>query len=67
MKKLRLTKKEVCYMLSIKQDKLIKLINNDEKFPRPVKDGTNRQSAVYFDAKAVELWWYNKTNQSITQ
>lgn len=54
-------------MLSIKQDKLIKLINNDEEFPRPIKDGTNRQSAVYFDAKAVELWWYNKTNQSITQ
>ncbi|MDN5512792.1 MAG: hypothetical protein L0G64_10840 [Acinetobacter sp.] len=37
--------------------------NNDEKFPRPIKDGTNRQSAVYFDANAVELWWYNKTNQ----
>jgi hypothetical protein len=35
MKKLRLTKKEVCYMLSIKQDKLDKIIKNDDKFHAP--------------------------------
>lgn len=66
MKKLRLTKKEVCYMLSIKQDKLDKIIKNDDKFPRPMKDGPNRQSAVFFDTMALEVWWYSKTNQSST-
>ena len=39
MKKIRLTKKEVCYFLSIKADKLRKLIIEDETFPRPIKDG----------------------------
>ncbi|EMP1644834.1 AlpA family transcriptional regulator [Acinetobacter baumannii] len=60
MKKLRLTKKEVCYMLSIKADKLRKLIIEDETFPRPIKDGQNRQSAVYFDFNAIEAWWRNR-------
>ncbi|MFN3906019.1 AlpA family transcriptional regulator [Acinetobacter baumannii] len=53
-------------MLSIKQDKLDKIIKNDDKFPRPMKDGPNRQSAVFFDAMALEVWWYSKTNQSST-
>lgn len=40
-------------MLSIKADKLRKLITEDETFPRPIKDGQNRQSAVYFDFNAI--------------
>jgi hypothetical protein len=31
-----------------------------------MKDGPNRQSAVFFDAMALEVWWYSKTNQSST-
>lgn len=60
MKKLRLTKKEVCHLLSIKQDKLNKLIKNDEKFPRPIKEGNTRQSSVFFDYKQVCDWWNSK-------
>ena len=60
MQKLRLTKNEVCHILSIKADKLTKLLQTDVSFPRPVKEGVTRQAAVYFDRQDVENWWCNK-------
>ncbi|EXE80120.1 MULTISPECIES: hypothetical protein [Acinetobacter calcoaceticus/baumannii complex] len=60
MKKIRITKNEVCFLLSIKADKLRKLIAEDMDFPRPIKDGKTRQAAVYFDLNAIENWWKNK-------
>lgn len=60
MQKLRLTKNEVCHILSIKADKLAKLIQTDVSFPRPIKEGVIRQAAVYFDRQDVENWWCNK-------
>ena len=60
MQKLRLTKNEVCHILSIKADKLAKLIQTDVSFPRPIKDGIARQAPVYFDRQDVESWWSNK-------
>ena len=60
MQKLRLTKNEVCHILSIKADKLTKLIQTDVSFPRPIKEGVTRQAAVYFDRQDVESWWSNK-------
>lgn len=65
MKKLRITKKDVCYMLSIKQDKLNKLIKTDENFPKAIKEGVHRQSAVYFDVMAIENWWNTKVNTNL--
>ncbi|WP_151781787.1 helix-turn-helix transcriptional regulator [Acinetobacter bereziniae] len=64
MKKIRITKKEVCFLLSIKADKLRKIMIEDETFPRPIKDGTTRQAAVYFDVSEIELWWRNKIDNS---
>lgn len=49
MQKLRLTLKETCHLLSVQRDKLNKLIKDDPTFPRPIKEGTTRQAAVYFD------------------
>ena len=60
MQKLRLTKNEVCHILSIKADKLAKLIQTDVSFPRPIKHGIARQAPVYFDRQDVESWWSNK-------
>lgn len=67
MKKLRLTKKEVCHILSIKADALNKLISRDLSFPRPIKEGVTRQAAVYFDRQDIESWWESKkvANNSI--
>ncbi|MNG64264.1 hypothetical protein D3C78_46490 [compost metagenome] len=64
MKKMRITKKEVCHLLSIKVDKLRKLIIEDDTFPRPIKDGQTRQAAVYFDFNAIDIWWHSKIDNS---
>lgn len=64
MKKMRITKKEVCHLLSIKVDKLRKLIIEDDTFPRPIKDGQTRQAAVYFDFNAIDIWWRSKIDNS---
>jgi predicted DNA-binding transcriptional regulator AlpA len=51
--------------LSIKADKLRKLIKEDNTFPRPIKEGNTRQAAVYFDMNAIEEWWDNKLTNSV--
>lgn len=55
--KLRLTKKEVCEMLSVTRDKLSKMEKDDPTFPRSMKDGQERQSAVYFDYNEIMDWY----------
>lgn len=62
-RKLRITINEVCELLSIKRDKLGKLIKNDPSFPIPIKEGTTRQAAVYFDTKQIEYWWQLKVEE----
>lgn len=57
--KLRLTKKEVCEMLSVTRDKLSKMEKDDLTFPRSMKDGKTRQSAVYFDYHEIMDWYLN--------
>lgn len=67
LSKLRLTMNEVCDMLSICRDKLKKLEKEDNDFPRPIKDGEKRQSAVYYDYQEVVDWYDNwkKANRKI--
>ena len=60
MQALRLTKNQTCDYLAIGTDKLNKLVREDSKFPRPIKDGTSRQAPVYFDRAAIEYWWSEK-------
>ncbi|AZN68684.1 AlpA family phage regulatory protein [Acinetobacter haemolyticus] len=60
MKKLRLTKKEVCDALSITASRLDKMMQEDSSFPRKYKDGTARQAAVYFDYQDIIDWWNSK-------
>ncbi|EGJ59602.1 hypothetical protein RGN99_000292 [Acinetobacter baumannii] len=62
-RKLRITINEVCELLSIKRDKLGKLIKNDPSFPIPIKEGRTRQAAVYFDTKQIEYWWQLKVEE----
>ncbi|ENU93607.1 hypothetical protein F971_00865 [Acinetobacter vivianii] len=60
MKKLRLTKKEVCEALSITASRLDKMMQEDSSFPKKYKDGTARQAAVYFDYQEIIDWWNSK-------
>ena len=57
MQKMRLTITEVCHLLSVQRDKLNKLVKDDPSFPRPIKEGLTRQSAVYFDQSELREWW----------
>lgn len=57
MQKLRLTVNETCHFLSVQRDKLNKMVKDDPSFPRPIKEGQTRQSAVYFDRIEIEGWW----------
>ncbi|MFX8860025.1 hypothetical protein ABTM70_17700 [Acinetobacter baumannii] len=65
-RKLRITINEVCEILSIKRDKLGKLMKNDPTFPIGIKEGTTRQAAVYFDTKQIVCWWQAKVHQTKT-
>ena len=58
MQPLRITRLQACELLSIKHDALRDLIRRDPTFPRPIKEGTHRQSAVYFDYADL-LEWHN--------
>ena len=57
MQKLRLTVNETCHFLSVQRDKLNKMVKDDLSFPRPIKEGVTRQSAVYFDHNELVEWW----------
>ena len=55
----RITKKDVCSLLSIGVDKLNSMIENDPSFPKPLNEGTGRQAAVYFDYQDLLSWYLN--------
>lgn len=61
--KFRLTAKEVSSMLGICRDKLNRLQKEDKSFPKALKSGINRQSAVYFDYLEVMKWYENWKNK----
>ena len=60
MQKLRLTMNEACQFLTVQRDKLNKMVKDDPSFPKPIKDGFTRQSAVYFDHSELIEWWEEK-------
>lgn len=64
MQKLRLTMNETCHFLSVQRDKLNKMVKEDSSFPRPIKEGTSRQAAVYFDHSELIEWWEVKKKQA---
>lgn len=57
--KFRLTIKDVCSMLAVGRDKLNRLEKEDITFPKSIKDGKSRQSAVYYDYQEIFVWYEN--------
>lgn len=43
-------------MLDMSKTSLEKLVAADPTFPRPIKMGTAKQSAVYFDSEEIAAW-----------
>jgi len=57
---LRFKKKVVCEMLGVSVNQLRKISLADKTFPKPLKSGTSRQSAVYYDYKEIVDWHLNQ-------
>lgn len=60
VQKLRLTKQEVCHILSVSISGLASIMEKDDSFPKPYKHGSTRQAAVYFDHSELVAWWEEK-------
>lgn len=43
-------------VLDLSKTSLEKLVATDSTFPRPIKMGTAKQSAVFFDADEITAW-----------
>lgn len=43
-------------VLDLSNSGLEKLVANDPSFPRPIKLGEHRQSAVFFDSEEIAAW-----------
>lgn len=59
---LRVTRKDVCKLLSISMNQLRKISIADVDFPRPIKSGTARQAGVYYDYSEILSWHHNQLN-----
>ena len=46
----------LCQWLDVTRSGLAKLQTKDLTFPKPIKDGDSRQSAVYYVVAEVEAW-----------
>lgn len=64
MRPLRLSKKQVCELLSINVSTLNKKMKYDETFPKGYKDGIHRQSSVYFDYEEIINWHKAQFNKA---
>lgn len=61
---IRVQFKTACELLDISRESLRHIVRTDAAFPRPIKTGDSKQSAVYFDyAELVE--WHNGQKQSL--
>ncbi len=64
IKPIRVQFKTTCQILDISREALRHKVRTDATFPRPIKTGDSKQSAVYFDyAELVE--WHNNQKQSL--
>ena len=52
----RISFKTVCSILDISRETLRSLQRNDPLFPKAIKQGASKQSAVYFDYMQIIEW-----------
>ena len=65
IKPIRVQFKTTCQILDMSREALRHKIRTDATFPRPIKTGDSKQSAVYFDyAELVE--WHNSKKEAAT-
>ena len=64
IKPIRVQFKTTCQILDMSREALRHKIRTDATFPRPIKTGDSKQSAVYFDYAEL-LEWHNSQKQSL--
>jgi len=52
----RLTKREVCALLRLSLNELRMYTIEDKDFPKAIKNGTTKQSSVYYDYQEILEW-----------
>ena len=60
---LRITRKDVCKLLSISLNQLRKISLADETFPACIKSGTSRHAGVYYDYDEIKNWHFRKLEE----
>lgn len=53
---IRVSYTSTCKLLDLSREGLRKLIKKDPTFPRPIKEGDQMQSPVYFDYQELLAW-----------
>lgn len=62
---IRIQFKTTCKLLDISREKLRHLQRTDETFPKAIKMGGSKQSAVFFDYAEL-MAWHEKQKLSLT-
>lgn len=62
---IRIQQKTVCLILDISREKLRHLQRMDKTFPKAIKMGESKQSAVFFDYADL-MAWHEKQKLSLT-
>ena len=57
--RIRIKQSTLCRMLDVTSQTIKDLLASDPEFPRPLKQGTARQSALYFDYEEILEWHEN--------
>lgn len=65
IKPIRVQFKTTCELLDVSRESLRHIVRTDASFPRPIKEGSTKQSPVFFDyAELIE--WHNNKKQSLS-
>lgn len=62
---IRIQFKTACELLDISRESLRHIIRTDTSFPKPIKMGTSKQSAVFLDYAEL-MAWHEKQKESLT-
>lgn len=63
---IRISFKTTCQTLDVSREKLRHLQRTDETFPKAIKMGESKQSAVFFDYAEL-IAWHKKQKISLTE
>ena len=64
---IRVQPKTVCELLDISREALRYKVRTDATFPKPIKEGTSKQSPVFFDYADLVEWHNNQKAKTVVE